>query len=300
MLPPLLTLGLPRRGALTLGRRSTSALAPTRPTRCRTSDRGPWSGVIDRPVLPDRPSAAPRHGRLVTEHVVRRATGLRAAGGTGCSCPMITDTRSRNVTAAQARPPGSGPPGRHLGPTGVTDQGDTHGVWPISTSADPGNFVAGVPHEWFAYLRREAPVYWHPDARRPRPTASGPSPATTTASRSTATTSTSRRPAQATFFWDFDEDDLAQQQHDDAQHGPAAAHPLPAPGQQGLHPPDGPRPRGQDRHAPPTPSSTRSCEQGSADFVDRRSRPSCPSRSSPTCWACPRRTATWCSTGPTG
>ena len=29
--------------------------------------------------------------------------------------------------------------------------------------ADPGNFVEGVPHEWFAYLRREAPVQWHPD-----------------------------------------------------------------------------------------------------------------------------------------
>jgi len=28
---------------------------------------------------------------------------------------------------------------------------------------DPGNFVAGVPHEWFALLRKEAPVYWHPD-----------------------------------------------------------------------------------------------------------------------------------------
>jgi len=28
---------------------------------------------------------------------------------------------------------------------------------------DPGNFVAGVPFDWFAQLRREAPVYWHPD-----------------------------------------------------------------------------------------------------------------------------------------
>ena len=28
---------------------------------------------------------------------------------------------------------------------------------------DPGNFVGGVPHEWFAYLRREVPVQWHPD-----------------------------------------------------------------------------------------------------------------------------------------
>ena len=28
---------------------------------------------------------------------------------------------------------------------------------------DPGNFVSGVPHHWFAQLRKEAPVYWHPD-----------------------------------------------------------------------------------------------------------------------------------------
>ena len=28
---------------------------------------------------------------------------------------------------------------------------------------DPGNFVASVPHDWFAFLRREAPVQWHPD-----------------------------------------------------------------------------------------------------------------------------------------
>jgi cholest-4-en-3-one 26-monooxygenase len=28
---------------------------------------------------------------------------------------------------------------------------------------DPDSFVKGVPHEWFAYLRREAPVQWHPD-----------------------------------------------------------------------------------------------------------------------------------------
>ncbi len=28
---------------------------------------------------------------------------------------------------------------------------------------DPGSFVNGVPYEWFAQLRAEAPVYWHPD-----------------------------------------------------------------------------------------------------------------------------------------
>jgi cholest-4-en-3-one 26-monooxygenase len=29
---------------------------------------------------------------------------------------------------------------------------------------NPDAFVAGVPHEWFTRLRREAPVHWHPEA----------------------------------------------------------------------------------------------------------------------------------------
>ena len=33
--------------------------------------------------------------------------------------------------------------------------------------ANPDSFVAGVPHEWFARLRREAPVYWHPEPDGP-------------------------------------------------------------------------------------------------------------------------------------
>ena len=33
---------------------------------------------------------------------------------------------------------------------------------------DGRNFVAGVPHHWFAELRREAPVYWHPEEVAPR------------------------------------------------------------------------------------------------------------------------------------
>lgn len=33
---------------------------------------------------------------------------------------------------------------------------------------DGRNFVAGVPYEWFAELRREAPVYWHPQEGAPR------------------------------------------------------------------------------------------------------------------------------------
>ena len=33
---------------------------------------------------------------------------------------------------------------------------------------DGRNFVAGVPHQWFAELRREAPVFWHPEEVAPR------------------------------------------------------------------------------------------------------------------------------------
>jgi cholest-4-en-3-one 26-monooxygenase len=33
---------------------------------------------------------------------------------------------------------------------------------------DGRNFVAGVPHEWFAELRREAPVFWHTETVAPR------------------------------------------------------------------------------------------------------------------------------------
>ncbi len=83
----------------------------------------------------------------------------------------------------------------------------------------------------------------------------------------------------------------------DAQHGPDHAHALPPPGQQGLHPQDGARPRAADhrvrrrhhRHrvrARPLPTSS------------KKWPPSSPSSSSPSCWACPRRIGAWSSTGP--
>ena len=33
---------------------------------------------------------------------------------------------------------------------------------------DGRNFVAGVPYQWFAELRREAPAFWHPQEGAPR------------------------------------------------------------------------------------------------------------------------------------
>jgi cholest-4-en-3-one 26-monooxygenase len=75
---------------------------------------------------------------------------------------------------------------------------------------DPDNFVAGVPHEWFARLRREAPVYWHPD-----PNSRGGGFWTVTrfddsvkVNRDFEHFSSYRA---ATLFHDFDEEVLAQQ-----------------------------------------------------------------------------------------
>ena len=32
---------------------------------------------------------------------------------------------------------------------------------------DSANFVSEVPHQWFAALREQAPVYWHEEADGP-------------------------------------------------------------------------------------------------------------------------------------
>lgn len=32
---------------------------------------------------------------------------------------------------------------------------------------DPDVFTEGVPHEWFTYLRNDAPVYKHPEPNGP-------------------------------------------------------------------------------------------------------------------------------------
>ena len=76
---------------------------------------------------------------------------------------------------------------------------------------NPDNFVQGVPHEWFAHLRREAPVFWHPD---PDGHADGYWCVTryddcVTVNRDYEHFSSARK---ATYLWDLAEDDLAQQQ----------------------------------------------------------------------------------------
>ena len=85
---------------------------------------------------------------------------------------------------------------------------------------------------------------------------------------------------------------------DDGQHGPDHAHALPPAGQQGLHPQDGRATWSSRSSATPTASSTPSAS-AARPTSSRRSPPSSPCSSSPSCWACPRRTAAWSSTGPT-
>ncbi len=92
---------------------------------------------------------------------------------------------------------------------GAAIGGDSMEVTDIDLT-DPGNFVVGVPYEWFATLRREAPVQWHPD---PEGAADGFWSITryddcVTVNRDSTTFSSNRA---ATLFHDFDEEVLAQQ-----------------------------------------------------------------------------------------
>jgi len=74
---------------------------------------------------------------------------------------------------------------------------------------DQDVFVEGVPHDWFATLRREAPVYWHPEPD------GGPGfwcvtryPDVVTVNRDNQTFSSARG---AVFMWDLEPDQLEQQ-----------------------------------------------------------------------------------------
>ena len=162
---------------------------------------------------------------------------------------------------------------------------------------DGRNFVAGVPHEWFAELRREAPVYWHPEEVAPR----GGFWAVTryddcvhvnrdwehfsSARRGLALCRRGRRPAGPAAA-------------DDAQHGPDHARAT-----------DDWSTRASRQRwcatwssrssGTPTASSTR-CASAAPPTSSRRSPPSSRSSSSPSCSAYPRRTAAWSSTGRTG
>jgi cholest-4-en-3-one 26-monooxygenase len=74
---------------------------------------------------------------------------------------------------------------------------------------DSKPFANGVPHHWFAYLRKHAPVWWQEEADGPGFWAVTSHADCTQVNRDFEHFSSSRR---ATFIWELPEDDLAQQQ----------------------------------------------------------------------------------------
>jgi cholest-4-en-3-one 26-monooxygenase len=73
---------------------------------------------------------------------------------------------------------------------------------------NPDAFVAGVPHEWFTRLRREAPVFWHTEVDGPGFWAVTSYDEFVTVNRDPQTYSSSRG---AVFLWDMPEEALEQQ-----------------------------------------------------------------------------------------
>ncbi len=74
---------------------------------------------------------------------------------------------------------------------------------------DSKKFVAGVPHEWFSFLRRNAPVHWHEEADGPGFWAVTGYDDCNTVNRDYGLFSSH---AKGTFLWDMDEEQLLQQQ----------------------------------------------------------------------------------------
>jgi cholest-4-en-3-one 26-monooxygenase len=69
-------------------------------------------------------------------------------------------------------------------------------------------FVSGVPHQWFAYLRRHAPVWWHEETDGPGFWCVTKYDDCVAVNREYDTFSSARK---ATFIWDVPEDGLEQQ-----------------------------------------------------------------------------------------
>ena len=132
------------------------------------------------------------------------------------------------------------------------------------TNAD--NFVPGVPYEMFDLLRREAPVYWHTEPYGGRGIL-GRHPLRRRRRRSTATTPPFSSHRGAVFMWDLPRRGARAAAADDAEHGPAAAHPVPAARQQGLHAPHGPASSSDTLRERTTAIVDRVAERGECDFV---------------------------------
>ena len=71
------------------------------------------------------------------------------------------------------------------------------------------NFVSGVPHDWFAFLRKNAPVWWHEEVDGPGFWAVTGYDECTTVNRDYEHFSSNKK---ATYIWDLEEEILAQQQ----------------------------------------------------------------------------------------
>ena len=74
---------------------------------------------------------------------------------------------------------------------------------------DPKPFADGVPHHWFAFLRKNAPVWWQEEADGPGFWAVTTHADCTEVNRDYEHFSSARK---ATYIWDLADDDLAQQQ----------------------------------------------------------------------------------------
>jgi len=72
---------------------------------------------------------------------------------------------------------------------------------------DSKNFVSKVPHEWFAFLRKNAPVWWHEEADGPGFWCVTKYDDCVTVNREHEHFSSARR---ATFIWDMPEENLEQ------------------------------------------------------------------------------------------
>jgi cholest-4-en-3-one 26-monooxygenase len=73
---------------------------------------------------------------------------------------------------------------------------------------DSRNFVAGVPHAWFAYLRRDAPAFWHEEAAGPGFWAITRHEDCVAVNRDAQRFSSYRK---GTFLWETPDDQLEQQ-----------------------------------------------------------------------------------------
>jgi len=74
---------------------------------------------------------------------------------------------------------------------------------------DSKKFVPGVPHEWFSFLRKNAPVWWHEEADGPGFWAVTGYDDCNTVNRDYGLFSSH---AKGTFLWDMDDEQLLQQQ----------------------------------------------------------------------------------------